>query len=72
MVQKGMPLGEALKIAASWETFVAPVKDEPAKLVQGKSFDGTPRPPRPRTDDDDHEPADAGGDDDEPAVEAEE
>jgi hypothetical protein len=51
MVKKGMPLGEALKVAASWETFVAPVKDEPAKLVQGKSFEGG-RPRRPRTDDD--------------------
>src|SRR3954468_23403662 len=52
MVAKGMPLGEALKVAASWETFVAPVKDEPAKLVQGKSFDGQPRP-RPAAKEDD-------------------
>src|SRR5262249_4229825 len=50
MVKKGMPLGDALKAAASWETFVAPVKDEPAKLVQGKSFDGG-RPRRPRNED---------------------
>jgi len=69
MVQKGMPLGEALKIAASWETFVAPVKDEPAKLVQGRSFDGTPRPPRqPR--EEDEGPGEL--DDETPTVEAEE
>lgn len=36
MVKKGMSLTDALKAAASWETFVAPVKDEPAKLVQGR------------------------------------
>jgi hypothetical protein len=36
MVKKGMSLTDALKQAASWETFVAPVKDEPAKLVQGR------------------------------------
>ena len=36
MVKKGMSLGDALKAAAAWETFVAPVKDEPAKLVQGR------------------------------------
>src|SRR3954447_4136502 len=27
MVKKGMSLGDALKAAAAWETFVAPVKD---------------------------------------------
>jgi hypothetical protein len=56
MVAKGMPLGEALKIAASWETFVAPVKDEPAKLVQGRSFEGggRPRQQRPKEDADEH------------------
>jgi chromodomain-helicase-DNA-binding protein 1 len=42
MVKKGVPLGEALKAAAAWETFVAPVRDEPAKLV-GKSFEGGSR-----------------------------
>src|SRR6478735_4688374 len=41
MVAKGMPLGDALKVAASWETFVAPVKDEPAKLVQGRMGSGS-------------------------------
>jgi hypothetical protein len=51
MVTKGVPLGEALRIAASWETFVAPVKEEPAKLVQGKSFDS----PRKRHDEDEEE-----------------
>jgi hypothetical protein len=64
MVKKGVPLGEALRAAASWETFVAPVKEEPAKLVQGKSFD-SPRPaPRPVEDDEDEEPAASDGDDD--------
>jgi hypothetical protein len=76
MVKKGMPLGEALKAAASWETFVAPVKEEPAKLVQGKSFEGGRRPRRPR----DQEGGGGGGGgggldmdgDEEPSVEAEE
>ncbi|MDB4967367.1 MAG: hypothetical protein JWN44_3056 [Myxococcales bacterium] len=40
MVRKGMSLGDALKAAAAWETFVAPVKDEPAKLVQGRTGGG--------------------------------
>ena len=40
MVRKGMSLGDALKAAAAWETFVAPVKDEPAKLVQGRMSSG--------------------------------
>ncbi len=54
MVKKGMPLGEALKVAASWETFVAPVKEEAPKVGAGRPFEGGPRPPRPRrTDDDD-------------------
>ena len=48
MVAKGMSLSDALKAAASWETFVAPVKDEPAKLVQGKSFEGGGHRGRPR------------------------
>lgn len=47
MVRKGMSLGDALKAAAAWETFVAPVKDEPAKLV-GKSFEGGGSRFRPR------------------------
>jgi hypothetical protein len=62
MVQKGVPLGEALRIAASWETFVAPVKEEPAKLVQGKSFD-SPRPRR-EEEDEDEEPATSSDSDD--------
>jgi hypothetical protein len=53
MVAKGVPLGEALRAAASWETFVAPVKEEPAKLVQGKSFDGPRSGPKAPADDDD-------------------
>jgi hypothetical protein len=67
MVKKGMPLGEALKAAASWETFVAPVKDEPAKLVQGKSFEGGHGRPR-RSHNEDEEPSGAADlDDEEPA-----
>jgi hypothetical protein len=54
MVAKGVSLQEALRAAASWETFVAPVKEEPAKLVQGRSFEGGPRP-APRKDPDDDE-----------------
>jgi hypothetical protein len=73
LVAKGMPLGEALRAAAAWETFVAPVREEPAKLVQGRSFDGGGRPPAPRgerperaereedDDGDDSEPASGGG-----------
>jgi hypothetical protein len=53
MVQKGMSLAEALKAAASWETFVAPVKEEPAKLVQGKAGEPGQRPAFRRDDDDD-------------------
>ena len=53
MVAKGIPLGEALKVAASWETFVAPVKEEPAKLVQGKPGEpGAPKAPFRAGDDD--------------------
>ena len=40
LVAKGMPLQDALRAAAAWETFVAPVREEPAKLVQGRSVDG--------------------------------
>jgi hypothetical protein len=73
MVKKGTPLGEALKMAASWETFVAPVKDEPAKLVQGKPG-GPAEGPRPsfRDRDGDDEPEGSDGDDEEPAAEADE
>lgn len=46
MVKKGMSLGDALKAAAAWETFVAPVKDEPAKLVQGRMGGGGSSEPR--------------------------
>ena len=76
LVAKGMPLGEALRAAGSWETFVAPVREEPAKLVQGRSFDGGGRPAGPRPeraeraereedDSDDEEPSSPGGSDDE-------
>jgi hypothetical protein len=73
LVAKGMPLGEALRAAAAWETFVAPVREEPAKLVQGRSFDGgggRPAGPRPdkseraereEDDGDDEEPNSPGG-----------
>jgi hypothetical protein len=60
MVKKGMSLSDALKAAASWETFVAPVKDEPAKLVQGKMGGGDG--PRPSNFAGESEPE--GGDDD--------
>lgn len=44
MVQKGVPLDEALRRAASWETFVAPVKDETKAAFPGKDGAG-PRSP---------------------------
>jgi hypothetical protein len=65
MVKKGMSLSDALKAAAAWETFVAPVKDEPAKLVQGRSEGG----PRSNFSDGDELPE--RDDDDEPAADAE-
>jgi hypothetical protein len=77
MVKKGMSLTDALKAAASWETFVAPVKDEPAKLVQGRmggggggdgprhsNFAGETEPGEGGGGDDDEEPVAAGGDED--------
>jgi hypothetical protein len=60
MVKKGMPLGEALKVAASWETFVAPVKEEQPKIA-GRPFEGGPRPPRPRRTEDDEGPSNSPG-----------
>ena len=48
LVAKGMPLGEALRAAASWETFVAPVKDEAARLVQGRDASGAGGAPQRR------------------------
>jgi hypothetical protein len=68
MVQKGVPLAEALKMAASWETFVAPVKEEPAKLVQGKTGDGGPRPSFRDSESDGESERD---DEEEPAADAE-
>ncbi len=44
MVAKGVPLDEALRRAGSWETFVAPVKDETQKAFPGKEGGG-PRSP---------------------------
>jgi hypothetical protein len=44
MVAKGVPLDEALRRAGSWETFVAPVKDETQKQFPGKEGGG-PRSP---------------------------
>jgi hypothetical protein len=55
MVQKGVPLQDALRAAASWETFVAPVREEPAKLVGGRSFEGAPHPKPARKEPDDEE-----------------
>jgi hypothetical protein len=60
MVKKGMPLGEALKVAASWETFVAPVKEEQPKIA-GRPFEGGPRPPRPRRTEEDDGPSNSPG-----------
>jgi hypothetical protein len=61
MVKKGMPLGDALKAAASWETFVAPVKEEQPKIGAGRPFEGGPRPPRPRRTEDDDGPSNSPG-----------
>jgi hypothetical protein len=66
LVAKGMPLQDALRAAAAWETFVAPVREEPAKLVQGRSFEGGGRP-AVRSKDSESEETDeepAAGDDD--------
>ena len=49
MVKKGMSPGDALKAAAAWETFVAPVKDEPAKLVQGRMGNSSGGSTEPRS-----------------------
>lgn len=45
MVQKGVPLDEALRRAGSWETFVAPVKDETQKGAFPGKDGGGPRSP---------------------------
>jgi hypothetical protein len=66
MVKKGMSLTDALKAAASWETFVAPVKDEPAKLVQGRMGGGGNDGPRHSNFAGETEPGEGGGDDEEP------
>src|SRR4029450_4381756 len=64
MVAKGGPLDEALGRAASWETFVAPVKDETQKAFPGKEGGG-PRSPfggrRPSGPRDKSEPREGGG-----------
>ncbi len=45
MVAKGVPLDEALRRAASWETFIAPVKDETQKgAFPGKDGPGQRSP----------------------------
>ncbi len=48
LIKKGVPFQEALRQAGTWETFVAPVREEPAKLVPGGRPFGErgPRPPR--------------------------
>lgn len=67
MVAKGVPLDEALRRAASWETFVAPVKDETQKAFPGKDGPGprSPfggrRPSGPRGERDKSEPREPGG-----------
>jgi hypothetical protein len=68
MVRKGMSLGDALKAAAAWETFVAPVKDEPAKLVQGRMGGGNEGPRTTFASESEPEEAHDGGDDEEPAA----
>jgi hypothetical protein len=65
MVKKGMSLGDALKAAASWETFVAPVKEEAPRIGAGRPFEGGPRPPRPRREESDEEGGSSSGGDDE-------
>jgi hypothetical protein len=65
MVKKGMSLGDALKAAASWETFVAPVKDEPAKLVQGRMGGGNEGPRSNFAGETEPEDLPEGGDEDE-------
>ena len=35
MVQKGVPLGEAMRRAASWETFIAPAREDQTKAAPG-------------------------------------
>lgn len=68
MVRKGMSLGDALKAAAAWETFVAPVKDEPAKLVQGRMSGGGGGEPRSSFAVDIEPDEGPDGDDEEPAA----
>jgi hypothetical protein len=73
MVKKGMSLGDALKAAAAWETFVAPVKDEPAKLVQGRMSGGGGGSSEPRSNfGGETEPEDLPESDEEPAAGADE
>ncbi len=71
MVAKGVSLQEALRAAASWETFVAPVKEEPAKLVQGKPGEA-PRPAAPRVALDDDAAEDKEGLDEAPSGDSDE
>jgi hypothetical protein len=35
MVAKGVPLGEAMRRAASWETFIAPAREDQTKAAPG-------------------------------------
>jgi hypothetical protein len=75
MVQKGVPLDEALRRAASWETFIAPVKDETQKgAFPGKDGNGprSPfggrRPSGPRGDKNDKEGGQFNFEDEDPGV----
>jgi hypothetical protein len=58
MVQKGVPLAEALRRAASWETFVAPVREEQkpgGDFRLGGGGGGAPRRFKKRSEEDDEE-----------------
>ena len=65
MVAKGVPLQDALRAAASWETFIAPVREEPAQLVGGRSCEGGgqphPKPARKEPDDEEEEELEPAG-----------
>jgi len=80
MVAKGVPLDEALRRAGSWETFIAPVKDETQKQFPGGKEGGGPRSPfggrrpsGPRGEKDKSEPSEPRGsfsnfDDEDPGI----
>ena len=61
MVKKGVPLGEALARAASWETFVAPPVDPnaPKPGAPGVRPEGAPKPRAAEPDDEDEDEEEA-------------